>query len=312
MRIYTDSQDLAEGLLAKEPAGWQPPGTFPSDGIEALARRLFGDRQVLVAETSETHWSNLFVVESAPESQYGILIDLSRSGVPLPDRLLCFAGSGQRFHGFRNRPWLASPGNVHLSARFSPPKVEGDMTIGLLASAAVSVVDAIDAIPGLEARAGIKWVNDVLIDGAKVCGILAHTESMGAQVWAGVVGIGLNVETTPEVEPTPFVPCVASLRDFLPESQPCHQAQAFRELAAALAHNYGQLIEGGYKSVLDRYRERSIVIGHEVAVCREDSGAEPKIVARGRVTGLGERLELFLEGIEKPIDRGRLILDPTV
>ena len=41
-----------------------------------------------------------------------------------------------------------------------------------------AVVDALDAVPGLEGRARIKWVNDILIGDAKVAGILAYTQTL--------------------------------------------------------------------------------------------------------------------------------------
>jgi BirA family biotin operon repressor/biotin-[acetyl-CoA-carboxylase] ligase len=309
MLVCTDNRGLAARLLAEDQLGWESPAKLPGE-IDEIVERLCGSRRVFVARASSQMWSHLFVVETAPESQYDALIDLSRQGVALPTRLLCFAATGEHFHGFRDRPWSTAAGNIHLSARFAPPGGSGDATIGLLALAAVSVVDAIDAIPGLENRAGIKWVNDILIDGAKVCGILAHTEALSHRVTAGIVGIGLNVETTPEVAATPFVPHVASLRDFDPDPGACDRDVVFRALSNALARNYGRLIDGGYEALLDRYRGRSIAIGRQVAVCKEESGTEPEIVARGRVTGLGNRLELLLEGASEPINRGRLILDP--
>jgi len=310
MLVYTDNRRLAARLLAEDLLGWESPTKLPEE-IGALTERLFGRKPTLVAQASSQMWSHLFAVETAPESQYDALIDLSRQGVTLPDRLLCFAETGDHFHGFRDRPWSATAGNIHLSARFAPPEDLNDATIGLLALAAVSVVEAIDAIPGLESRAGIKWVNDILIEGAKVCGILAHTEALSDRVTAGIVGIGLNVETTPEVEATPFVPRVASLRDSYPGPGGCNRDTVFRTLLDALARNYGRLIDGEYEGLLDRYRDRSIVIGREVAVCREEAGAEPNIVAQGCVTGLGNRLELLLDGVNEPINRGRLILDPA-
>ncbi len=311
MRIYADGQQAAERLLVEEGLPWRPVRGFPSDGIETLAGRLFGKRPVVLAEHPDTQWSDLFVVESAPASQYDILIDLARHGVPLPDRLICSAGSGHHFHGSNDRPWSASPGNLHLSVRFSPPSIRGDVTIGLLALAAVSVVEAVDAIPGLERRAGIKWVNDILIDGAKVCGILAHTEAIRDRVTTGVIGIGLNVETTPDVENTPFVPHVASLKDLLSHPVENLQGRVFRHLATGLSRNYRGLIGGDYYDLLDRYRERSNVIGREVAVCRENAGSASDAFAKGRVRGLGQHLELLLDGYDKPINKGRLILYPT-
>src|SRR5262249_5795373 len=56
----------------------------------------------------------------------------------------------------------------------------------LVMASALSVADALDEATGL--RPEIKWPNDVLLDGRKVCGILIESSGKSA-----VLGIGLNV-----------------------------------------------------------------------------------------------------------------------
>jgi BirA family biotin operon repressor/biotin-[acetyl-CoA-carboxylase] ligase len=174
--------------------------------------------------------------------------------------------------------------------------------------ATVSLVDAIDAALGLERKSAIKWPNDILVDGAKVGGVLAHTLTRGERVTDAVLGIGLNVETTPAVEPTPFVPRVSSLRDIAPGPEVFSQGDAFARLSEALDRNYELLVHGDYDRLLERYRARSLVIGRRVAVCAEQSGAGPQVIAEGMVTHLGDHLELYLEGQERPFTKGRLML----
>jgi BirA family biotin operon repressor/biotin-[acetyl-CoA-carboxylase] ligase len=154
----------------------------------------------------------------------------------------------------------------------------------------------------------LKWVNDVLVEGAKVAGVLAHTQSRGDVVTSAILGIGLNVEATPEVEPTPFVPRAASLRDFLPPETPDLQASALQGLLHALDRNYRTLLHDGFQPLLARYRDRSVVLGKEVVVCTELSDHTLLVVAEGVVAELGETLELFLEGRPEPVAGGRLVL----
>ncbi len=70
----------------------------------------------------------------------------------------------------------------------------------------VALVDAVRAVTGGALRPGIKWVNDVLVDGRKIGGVLTSTQTQGDRVSAVLLGIGLNVATAPPVPPTPFVP----------------------------------------------------------------------------------------------------------
>jgi BirA family biotin operon repressor/biotin-[acetyl-CoA-carboxylase] ligase len=175
--------------------------------------------------------------------------------------------------------------------------------------AAVSVVDAIDSVSGLAAPAAIKWVNDILLDDAKVSGVLAYTAGVGSAVDAAVLGIGLNVETTPTVEATPFVPRVGSLRDFSSDGAALSQGLVFEALLIALDRNYQLLLDGRASELVDRYRERSIVVGRKVTVYSDDAGSSPQAIATGRVERIGENLELIFAGRDKPLSRGRLVLD---
>jgi biotin-(acetyl-CoA carboxylase) ligase len=80
------------------------------------------------------------------------------------------------------------------------------------------------------------------------------------------------------------------------------------KLIHALETNYHLLLNGGYNALLDRYRKRSIITGREVTVCSDETRDEPEVYATGRVTGMGDNLELFIDGMDKPVSRGRLIL----
>jgi biotin-(acetyl-CoA carboxylase) ligase len=196
-----------------------------------------------------------------------------------------------------------------MAVHLAPGQPVDHAGIGFTVLAAVSVLDAIDSVLGLRDVAGIKWVNDILIGGAKVAGLLAYTQSEGDVVTNGVRGIGLNVETTPSVEPTQYVPRVGALRDLAPEPELCRLPLVLGRLTDAICRNYEEIKSGRLLSLVDRYRERSLVIGREVTLCSERSGSEDEILATGRVQALGDDLELVLEGHERPFSSGRLILE---
>jgi biotin-(acetyl-CoA carboxylase) ligase len=149
-------------------------------------------------------------------------------------------------------------------------------------------------------------VNDIVIGGAKVCGVLAHSQAVQKTVTGAVLGIGLNVESTPIVAPTPYTPNVASLRNFVEDASSCSREAVFFTLIRILADNYARLLDGGYRRLLDRYCRRSGVIGKNVTVCFDDRFRE---TVSGKVERIGDELELYLENIDKPVSRGRLILD---
>lgn len=310
MIVYTDSIDCAGRVLPRTVGCWSSPTSSPDAGVDCLCEALYETHTVRQAVLDEPLlWKYLFIVESAPRSQYDVLIELSRKSSELPDGILCMAAAGRQFHGFKGRPWSALAGNIHLSAYLAPAPAVQDLGASFTVLAAVSVVDAIDRVPGLGDRAGIKWVNDILVSESKVGGVLAYTRNAGNSVSAAVLGIGLNVETRPPIEPTRFVPEVACLRDVSPVGPDCAQPAVFATLIDALDRNYRLLTCGGYHDLLDRYRRRSLAIGRHVTICAEHSDEHPEVIASGRAIGLGDNLELFLEGFEQPFSRGRLVLE---
>lgn len=141
-------------------------------------------------------------------------------------------------------------------------------------------------------------------------GVLAYTQSQGLRVTSAVLGIGLNVNTVPQVEPTPFVPAVSSVKDVLGRQRSGLKASVFEALSQALCSNYGILLRDGVQPLLERYRQRSVVLGRDVVVCSEASDQDIDILAQGRVLALGDNLELVMEGRPDPVTGGRLVLGP--
>ncbi|MDH3497171.1 MAG: biotin--[acetyl-CoA-carboxylase] ligase [Gemmatimonadota bacterium] len=309
MIVCTDNVEFGERIAPRSMGPWTtPPPVLP--GGDAFATRLFGARPWYVASTSaETRWPCLFAAESADRSQFDTLVSLSREGADLPDGIACLAGAGRGLHGQRGRPWAALSGNLHLSLWLTPPAHAVRSPIAILALGAVSVVEAIDGLPGLTGRAGIKWVNDILLDGAKVCGILTHVETRATGIRA-ILGIGLNVEVVPDVPPTPFVPAVTALRAAATDPEACRLGRVLHRLLAALGRNDELLRADGPDRLFARYRERSLVLGRDVALYGESGDSPPCVLAEGRVAGLGPQLELLLDGQPRPFTTGRLILRP--
>lgn len=164
---------------------------------------------------------------------------------------------------------------LYLSMLFRPDAADVPRLTPMAAAAAARTVEACRlAAENVQERAQIKWVNDVLLHGKKVCGILAESKfsSVDAPEYT-IVGIGLNL-----LEPEGGFP--AELRDIagaiFPRGYDPDKAfvTAASHLIAALYTEQRQLSSRGY---LQRYKERLCVLGREITVC--ENGTERPAVA---------------------------------
>ena len=102
------------------------------------------------------------------------------------------------------RTWVSPPGNLYISIILrtgQPP----DRTAELSFVTALAVADTVDALLPARIWARLKWPNDVLVDGAKIAGILLEQVDD-----ATVIGIGLNVLHAPTNIPYKATTIVAS------------------------------------------------------------------------------------------------------
>jgi len=307
--ILTDHKDWTESLFPDlRPARVVTTDTI-DDKVRDIAAMILGGGTVYKTAAPDIPGGEYFLAaKSAVRSQYDLLVNLIRNGVKVPPGLICLADSGQDFHGLRNRRWQALPGNIHLSLYLSPDCPIPAHGAAFTVLSAVSVIQAIDDIDELAGRARTKWVNDVIVERAKVCGVLTHSQAEGNRITAVVLGIGLNVESAPEIITDRFVPRTACLREFLNHPAQINQGRVLGSLLRHLDRNYRLIIDGQYRQLLDIYRRRSAIIGRNVEIYPDSPLDNISPVIRGRVSRIGDNLELFLDGCDNPVTRGRLAL----
>jgi BirA family biotin operon repressor/biotin-[acetyl-CoA-carboxylase] ligase len=246
-------------------------------------------------------------VGEAPGSQFDALREALAGGLELPGPTACLALTGRGFHGQRGRPWASAAGNLHLCVVFPEPDLRSHALPSLPMLPVVALVDAIRDLTGGTLRPGIKWVNDVLVDGRKVGGVLTASQTQGDRVSSILLGIGLNVKTAPPVPRTPLAPSVGCLADAGARTSWSETALA---VLTALGRRMAELVSRGPGPLVAAYREASLVIGREVCIIADSlapaAGSRPATVLRGVVRGIGPDLSLTLEGLEAPVTGGRL------
>ncbi len=198
------------------------------------------------------------------------------------------AGRGQ--HG---RSWLAAPGSsVLLSLLLFPPPALLRPAI-LTAWAAVAVCTLIQKTIGKQAR--IKWPNDVLLSGKKVCGILIE------QGRGTVVGIGLNVQQRAEELAGAGLPDATSLNLEGPSidgSSRLQSSDIVRRLLHQLDDDYDLLLGGDLNTLEACWKWHVGLLGRQVLVECPDQ------------TLTGRLLEMGFAGLQLQTEEGLHCLPP--
>lgn len=110
-----------------------------------------------------------------------------------PEGTLVVAEEQTAGKGRRGRGWASEPGIGIWMSLILRPQLKPQQAASVTLVAAMAVAKGIRECCGLET--GIKWPNDVVINGKKVCGILTETSSEPDYIHYAVPGIGINANT---------------------------------------------------------------------------------------------------------------------
>ncbi len=122
-------------------------------------------------------------------------LELARNGERAP--LWIVAQTQTAGRGRRGRAWASKPGNLYATLLLT--SLEQTSIAQLSFVAALAVHDAIsEQAPNLAMRVSLKWPNDLLCDGMKICGVLLEGESAAGGTAIVAIGIGVNCVHHPD------------------------------------------------------------------------------------------------------------------
>jgi BirA family biotin operon repressor/biotin-[acetyl-CoA-carboxylase] ligase len=234
------------------------------------------------------------------------LIDARRAGrtEPLPVTLLA-ARSQTAGRGRLGRSFYSPMDSGLYMTLLYPLTQPLSQAVAVTAGAAVATLEAIRAVTGLVP--GIKWVNDLYMNGKKICGILteAVTPASPAEPAYMLVGIGVNLTTAafPEGLRAP----AGSLTDSLSPSAALPALDAGR-LCGQIAHRLLTLLETDSlrsPKTLAAYRAHSILLGKPV-LCTRGGQSFPALavdISSDPAFGLSVRRE---DGRMETLDSGEV------
>ena len=217
--------------------------------------RTVGRRLVCLTETDST---NLRAKQLAAEGA-------ADGTVVIADRQT--AGRGRLGRSFDSP---AGQG-IYLTALLRPP-LPPERLAPATAMAGAAVCRAVERVCGLSP--GLKWPNDPVLDGRKLCGILTELSLEGetGRVDHVALGIGINVLQGPEDFPPEIRETATSLAQALgrPVSRPALAAELIREIDRLCA----ALLAGDTAPYLAEYRRRCVNLGRTVRLLTPGGGGE--------------------------------------
>lgn len=289
---YVSGQELCGHFGVSRTAVWKAIGQLKKEGyqIEAVQNRgyllieeqeLFGQHEL--ESRMDTKWAG------HPVTCYDVL-----GSTNLQAKLDAENGAGQGAlvvadmqtagRGRRGRSWSSPPGtNVYFTLILRPHLAPDKASMVTLVMG-LAVAEGIRRICGLDAL--IKWPNDIVVNGRKVCGMLAEMSVERDFIHYVVIGVGINVgfQEFPEE--------IANMATCLQEE--CGREVPRAELLANVMKAFEEYYEnfqerGNLSGLMEQYNSLLVNRDREVRVL------DPKGEFQGIARGVNELGELLVE-----------------
>lgn len=306
--FFISGETIANDLNISRTAVWKAVKKLQKEGyeIDAVTNRgycLAKDSDILSVQGIKSHLDESYINELRPEVFVTVdstnTVCRNKANDGESEGYVAIAGSQTQGRGRKGRGFF-SPADtgIYMSVLLKPSAgYPGTQVLRLTSMAAVAVCEAIESLSGRKAE--IKWVNDIIMDGKKVCGILSEA-SFGVEdgnIDCVVVGIGINAYNPKDGFPD-------DIRDKAGSVFEKHEAGKRNQLAAAVLNRFMAYYRSDdTNSYLEEYRRRSLVIGKDIEFSVKNT------VKRAHVLDLDDDCGLIIryeDGSEDIINSGEV------
>jgi BirA family biotin operon repressor/biotin-[acetyl-CoA-carboxylase] ligase len=291
-------QELAESLGVSRTAVWKAIKAIREDGYEVTAVTKRGyrlaDKEILSKEGITAR-----MTKPVPVIVFGEIDSTNAEAKRLIAAGAChgtvIAADMQTAGRGRSGKSFYSPGGtgLYMSVILRPDYTDIRDAQMITVAAAVVTARAIEKLSGRSP--GIKWVNDLFLDGKKICGILTEAVSdfESGKVESIVVGIGVNCVTDE------FPPELGGIAGAVGD-----RSMSRNHLAALIAEGLIDAFQNlTDPEIIREYRERSVITGKRIVYTA--AGEE----RTGTVTGINDRGNLVVrdgDGGETVVSSGEI------
>lgn len=289
---YVSGQDLCEKFGVSRTAVWKGINQLKEAGYEIEAVQNKGYKLLGVPDTlSEEELKSIRRTEwVGQEIFYFPVIDSTNTKAKqlaedgYPSGTLVVAEQQDAGRGRRGRNWESPRGTGIFMTLMLKPEINPNHASMLTLVAALAVSAAITKTTGRPA--GIKWPNDIVMNGKKVCGILTEMSAQFDYVNHIVIGIGINMHN--EQFPEEIAQMATSL--YLETGKKWNRAALIEEIWEQFEHYYAVFLETEDLSGLAKEYDARLVNMHQIVKV-----LDPKEPFEGKAMGISPRGELIVD-----------------
>lgn len=183
--------------------------------------------------------------------------------------------------GRKNRGWDSKQGGLYFSIILHPSLPPQRAMIVTMA-ASIAVTEAINAIT--KEKAVIKWPNDVLIDGKKICGVLTEIDAEMDRIHYLIIGTGINVNNSID----PSLASIATNLKTITHST-VNLASLLQDILNCFDHLYQHIQKSEYDYLKKQWLLHTNIIGKSVQIQKE------KTILKGTAIGISDTGSLLIK-----------------
>lgn len=267
---YLSGEELSRRLSISRTAVWKQINKLRDEGYEFEAVSRKGYRLLKVPDKLELS----SIQETLNTTTFGRAIQLldqvettqeearSLAEEGAPSGTLVIAEEQTTGRGRRGNPWFSPARKGIWMSMILRPNCPLSFAPQLTLLAAVAVCRAVRRLTGVEA--GIKWPNDLLVSGRKICGILIESVGEDGMIKYCIVGIGIDVNMDASDIPAELTDIVTSLK--MESGKEINRATLIASVMNELEDLFELYVEEGFTPIGQLWQELSVTIGKRIKV----------------------------------------------
>ena len=269
---YVSGEEMCKIADISRAAIWKHIEKLRQEGYDIEALPHLGYKLISIPDSlipSEIRWklkTKIFgreiVSYKKVDSTNIVAYELAKNG--MKEGTVILADEQMKGKGRHGRHWSSpSKGGIYMSCILRPSIAPNEIPrITLLA--AIAVAQAIRDISYLEVT--IKWPNDIMINGKKLCGILTEMKAEQDSVDFVILGIGINVNAPIKQLPKGASSIKEELRRQEGGRAALSRVELTKRVLERLEEYYDILKSEGFEPIIETWKDLSSMIGSRVKV----------------------------------------------